>query len=212
MSRNVRGIADVEHHHAVQFYRDEASLFSTVATFLSEGLIARQPAIVIATEAHRKAIVEHLCGRLIDCDSALRKGRLVLLDAEDTLGLFMIDGSPNPKLFAQAIEPVIEGMLVDKTQSVIRAYGEMVDVLWKRGESDTAIKLEILWNKLALKYRFALLCGYAMGSFYKQSKQMAEVRAQHSHVVKPHTHVVPFTRTRGSARVPHASSPDSPSR
>jgi hypothetical protein len=212
MSRKVRGIPDVEHHHAVQFYRDEPSLFTTVATFLSEGLIARQPAIVIATEPHREAIIEHLCGRLIDCDNALRKGQLVLLDAHDTLGLFMIDGSPDPKLFAQAIEPLIEGMLVDKSQSVIRAYGEMVDVLWKQGQSDAAIKLEILWNKLALKYRFALLCGYAMGNFYKQSKQMAQVRAQHSHVLKPETHVVSFTRTRGSAKVPHASSPDSPSR
>jgi hypothetical protein len=212
MTRNDPFVPDVEHHHAVQFYGDEASLFTTVATFLSEGLIVRQPAIVIATASHREPIVQHLCGRLIDCERALQKGQLVLLDAEDTLRLFMVDGMPDPKLFEQTIEPVIEGMLMDKTQTVIRAYGEMVDVLWKQGHSEAAIKLEILWNKLALKYRFALLCGYAMGNFYKQSKKMADVRAQHSHVVKHRAHVVPFTKKRGSARVPHASSPDSPSR
>src|SRR6266550_5924189 len=111
MARRVQGIPDVEHHHAVQFYGDESSLFTTVATFLSEGLIARQPAIVIGTASHKKAIVEHLCGRLIDCDVALQKGKLVLLDAEDTLRLFMVDGNPDPKLFAQTVEPVIEAML-----------------------------------------------------------------------------------------------------
>ena len=212
MSRHSGPTSDATHHHAVQFYADEHSLFTTVATFLSQGLIARQPAIVIATEAHRAAIVEHLCGHLIDCERAVRNGQLILLDAEEMLGLFMIDGRPDPALFSQAITPVIEGMLADKTGTVIRAYGEMVDVLWKQGQTDAAIKLEILWNKLAMQYHFALLCGYAMGAFYKQSKQMAQVREQHSHVVKPGGQVVPFRRTRGSAKVPHASSPHSPSR
>ena len=58
------------HHHAVQFYGSEESLFTTVAGFLGEGLVTRQPAIVIATPAHRLAIEEHLCGRLIDCAQA----------------------------------------------------------------------------------------------------------------------------------------------
>lgn len=55
------------HHHAVQFYRDEHSLFTMVANFLSEGLALQQPAIVIATPAHRFAIQQHLSARLIDC-------------------------------------------------------------------------------------------------------------------------------------------------
>jgi hypothetical protein len=212
MRRTSRATSDVKHHHAVQFYGDEHTLFTTVAAFLSEGLIAKQPAIVIATAPHREAIVEHLCGHLIDCERALRSGHLVLLDAEETLDLFMVGGSPDAKLFERTMSPVIEGMLDGKTRTVVRAYGEMVDVLWKQGQPDAAIKLEILWNKLALQYRFALLCGYAMGAFYKQAKQMADVCEHHSHVVKPGSHVVPFTRTRGSAKVPHASSPHSSSR
>jgi hypothetical protein len=208
MTRTASEVPDVEHHHAVQFYGDDSSLFTTVATFLSEGLIARQPAIVVATATHRKAIVEHLCGRLIDCDRAVRNGQLALLDADETLALFMVDGSPDPRLFQETIGPVIEGMLSDKNQTVVRAYGDMVDVLWKQGQADAAIKLEILWNKLALKYRFALLCGYSMGNFYKQSK-LAHIRAQHSHVVEPGVNVVPFARPRGSDKVPHASSPAS---
>ena len=37
------------HQHAVQFYGNEDALFTTVAGFLSEGLVAGQPAVVIAT-------------------------------------------------------------------------------------------------------------------------------------------------------------------
>lgn len=178
------------HHHAVQFYGSDNSLFVTVAGFLGEGLIAGQPAIVIATAAHRRAIEEHLCARLIDCETARREGELVMLDAEETLEQFMIGDSPNEELFNHNVGRVIEQVLAGRRKTTIRAYGEMVDVLWKQGRSQAAIDLEILWNKLALRYNFALLCGYAMGSFYKQTKQLEEVAKLHSHVVG--TKVLPF--------------------
>ena len=180
------------HHHAVKFYSDEESLYGTVANFLSEGLTTGQPALVIATPDHRDAICAHLSSRVIDCPKALKDGRLVLLDADDTLDLFMIDGMPDADLFERNVGMFVQQLLTDR-RTVIRAYGEMVDVLWKRQMPEAAIKLELLWNKLALKYQFALLCGYSMGNFYKQSKQMEDICAQHSHVVDGC--VVPFSRT-----------------
>jgi hypothetical protein len=76
---------------------------------------------------------------------------------------------------------------------MIRAYGEMVDVLWKDGKPDAAIRLEMLWNRLAAKYGFALLCGYAMGSFYKQTKRFEDVCRQHAHIVPTRLATVPTT-------------------
>jgi hypothetical protein len=193
MSEIANGPA-ANHHHAVQFYGSDESLFTTVASFLAEGLVTQQPAVVIATASHRTAIVEHLCGRLIDCEQAIRTGDLLLLDAEETLNLFMVNNLPDADLFEANVGKVVEQTLTGRNRPVLRAYGEMVDVLWKQGRSDAAIKLEILWNKLALKYNFALLCGYAMGSFYKQTQQLEEVRAQHSHVIPCESNVVPFER------------------
>ena len=183
------------HHHAVQFYGNEESLFTTVATFLSEGLVTRQPAIVIATPSHRAAIEEHLCGRLIDCEQARRNGDLVMLDAEEMLGQFMIGDAPDPDLFEQNVGLVVKQVLDGRGRTIVRAYGEMVDVLWKQGRAEAAINLEILWNKLALKHSFALLCGYAMGNFYKQAKQLEDIRSHHTHVVGP-DNLVPFDPKR----------------
>jgi hypothetical protein len=193
-------MSDVErlhnHHHAVQFYGTDQSLFTTVAGFLAEGFVAGQPAIVVATRAHSAAIVGHLCSRLIDCDRAIRNGDLVLLDAEATLDLFMIGDRPDPDLFERNVGRLIDQAINGRERTVLRVYGEMVDVLWKQGRSEAAIKLEILWNKLALKYNFALLCGYAMGSFYKQTKQLEDVIDQHTHVIAHDTNVVPFPPKR----------------
>jgi hypothetical protein len=188
-----------KHHHAVQFYGTDESLFVTVAGFLAEGLLTGQPSIIIATPAHRAAIVEHLCARRIDCNQAIRDGDLLLLDAEETLDLFMVADSPDADLFTDNVGRLIEQTLNGRTRVIMRAYGEMVDVLWKQGRSEAAIKLEILWNKLALRFKFALLCGYAMGSFYKQTQQMEAICAHHSHVVPIEATVVPFERWAPSA-------------
>jgi hypothetical protein len=187
--------APILHHHSVQFYGNEESLFTTVGGFLGDGLVSREPAIIIATPAHCEAIERHLCGRLIDCDQARRNGDLVMLDAEEMLGQFMIGDVPDPELFEETMGLIVQQMLDGRGRIVVRAYGEMVDVLWKQGRTESAIKLEILWNKLALKYRFALLCGYAMGNFYKQAKQLDDICAQHTHVTGP-DNVIPFDSKR----------------
>lgn len=180
-----------EHHHAVQFYGSDQSLYATVAGFLGEGLLAGQPAILIATPEHSVEIEAHLSRKLIDCARARRNGDLVLLDAEATLDLFMVGDVPDEALFEANVGRMVEQALSGRP-TVLRAYGEMVDVLWKQGCSQSAISLEILWNKLALKHNFALLCGYSIGSFYKQTKQLEEICAQHTHVVPDESNVLPF--------------------
>src|SRR5919106_1149521 len=98
-SRMLASSPTPKHHHAVQFYDTEQSLFVTVAAFLAEGLRGREPAIIIATPSHRIAIEEHLCGHTIDCERAKREGELLMLDAEETLGLFMANGQPDREMF-----------------------------------------------------------------------------------------------------------------
>ena len=184
MSRGPRHTKPLPHSHAVKFYGEPRSLFQTVAGFLAEGLSARQPAIIIATTDHTSGIVDQLQLLNFDVDGARRLGDLVILDADEMLSLFMVDNEPNAGLFEHNIGGLIEQTLCNQANTVIRAYGEMVDILWKQGRTDAAIKVEILWNKLAIKHEFELLCGYAMGSFYKQSSQFAAVAAQHTHVLQ----------------------------
>ena len=168
--------------HAVRFYKDADSLSRIVAEFLADGLTCGQPAIVIATPAHIIAIEQRLRERAIDVDRLKKRGELVPLDADETLAEFMVDGMPDPGRFRRAITPVIEAASQRQKDGTVRAYGEMVDVLWKAGQSVAAIRLETLWNALAHTHAFSLLCGYAMGNFYKDAA-VEDICSQHSHVV-----------------------------
>jgi hypothetical protein len=170
------------HFHAVRFYKDTDSLAGLVADFLAEGFVAALPAIVIATATHRAAIVKHLEARSIDVARLQSEGDLFLLDADDILAEFMVDGMPDPGRFRRAMVRFIEQACRGRRDCVIRAYGEMVDVLWKAGQTVAATRLETLWNDLAQSHAFSLLCGYAMGNFYKDSAQK-EICDLHTHVL-----------------------------
>lgn len=174
-----------DHHHAVQFYGDDESLFTTVASFLSQGLVDGHPAIVIASEEHRSATLEYLRGRLIDVDKAQKIGSLVVLDAQQTLDLFMVRGMPDEVRFEDSVGRLVADVLCRKDRTYLRAFGEMVDVLWKNGNPDAAIRLEMLWNKLAQRYGFGLLCAYAMSNFYRETRGFEAVCREHTHVVAP---------------------------
>lgn len=182
--------------HAVQFYQHEESLFSTVGAFLSEGLIAGQPVVLIATVPHTEAILEHLNACFIDVERAKHIGDLIVLDADNTLATFMRDDEPDPVCFKRHVGDVLAQALGGRVRTPVRVYGEMVDVLWKQDKPEAAIKLEILWNELAGTHAFSLLCGYAMGNFYKQTRRFDAVCAQHTHVIKPSTAAVPFERRK----------------
>jgi hypothetical protein len=107
---------------------------------------------------------------------------LIMVDAAEMLSRFMHDGMPDAVRFRDAMIPVIEQACRGRKECVIRAYGEMVDVLWQAGQTAAAIRLEMLWNQLAQTHSFALLCGYSMGHFYKDVGQH-EILRQHTHLV-----------------------------
>jgi hypothetical protein len=168
-------------YHAVRFYEDDDSLARIVAPFLIEGFAAGSSAVIIATDAQRAALVRELSAAGVDVVALQREQHLLLLGAEATLARFMINGNPDPRRFreqmSQAIATVCRG-----PGGPVRLFGQMVDILWQRGQPEAAIRLEVLWNQLAHIETFSLLCGYAFGHFYKEAGA-DDICRQHSHVI-----------------------------
>jgi hypothetical protein len=168
--------------HAVRFYDSAESLCRIVAGFLTEAFTASEPALVIATPEHRAGIAAALRRYGFDADALQASGDLLVLDAEETLARFMVEGMPDAARFEAVGAETIDRACRGRTNCTIRAYGEMVDVLWKQGHAVAAIRLEMFWNRLAASKDFSLLCGYAMGNFYKGS-QLRDICQHHTHVV-----------------------------
>lgn len=169
--------------HFVELYDDDASLVESVRTFVSVGLNAGEAALVVASPEHRAAFDAEL-SKTADLDGARAQGLYLSVDAEETLASFMAGGRPDPGRFEHAI-----GGLLRRAGAggrPVRVFGEMVEVLWARGNPAAALELEDLWNRLSMQYSFRLFCAYSTSVFDEGDYgSIGAVGGHHSHIVVP---------------------------
>jgi len=170
--------------HAVRIYTDTAEFAATAGSFIGLGLAVGEPAVAAVTTAHGDLLVTRLGMEGLDADALIRDGLLTIADAEELLPALMEDGFPSPERFEESVGVLIDDIAARFPGKRIRAFGEMVDVLVKRGETDAAIALEELWNALARTRDFSLLCAYELDLFDHgvQAGPLPAICRTHSHV------------------------------
>jgi anti-sigma regulatory factor (Ser/Thr protein kinase) len=169
--------------HVVHFYEQDSELVDAVASYVAAGVAADGMVIVIATEAHREAFIMALEVVGIDTVEARAGERLVFFDAATTIAAFMRDGQVD----SDAFHEVVGGLLRTAAESgrAIRAYGEMVSLLWDAGDVVGAIELETLWNELGCVLPFSLYCAYPAASVsgFEHAQALHQVCHLHSSVL-----------------------------
>ena len=198
------GTGVVPRDHVVQFYSHDDELTTSVTRFVSEGLLAGEAAVVVATAAHSAAIESALVEAGLDVDAARRTGNLTVVDAVEALSRNFVGVRPDADAFRREV-----GSLVSRAGAPgrrVRIYGEMVALLWDAGRVAEAIELESLWNDLGRRVPFALFCGYPAPSIAG-----ADVADSLLHVCHLHSAVVgdtgtPATESFHVARAGHARS------
>jgi signal transduction histidine kinase/CheY-like chemotaxis protein len=171
------------HDHTLHFYADEARLEDVVGDYLAAGLLSDEPVLVFATAAHRTALFRALEDRGLDTRAAIGGGQLILRDAEEALARFMAGDMPDNGAFAMQLGNAIEGLARGRAR--LRVYADFADVLWRRGQTRAALRVEELWNELGAVYRFELLCAYSMGGFEPARASCVEA------ICRAHARVVP---------------------
>lgn len=168
--------------HACHVYRNEGEFLDTLSGFVGGGLWAGESAIVIATDAHLAELETALRQTGLDLAHFRGDGRYIALSADLTMAKFCDGGWPDGERFMQVMTPIVErarGPL-----RAIRAFGEMVSLLWSRGHYAGAVRLEHLWNKLLEKEQMRLVCAYSRTHFAKGSlASRRAVQDAHSHTI-----------------------------
>jgi signal transduction histidine kinase/CheY-like chemotaxis protein len=172
-----------ESEHFVQFYETDEFLLNSLGGYVGEGLAAGDACIVVATKAHREALEERLKAQGLDVTAAVASSQYISLDAFETLSKFMVDGQPEPGRFAEVIRNVLARAAIDGRR--VRAFGEMVALLWAEDNQQGAIRLEELWNDLQKTHSFSLFCAYPMNGFSGEEffEPLSNVCTTHSRVI-----------------------------
>jgi hypothetical protein len=90
----------------------------------------------------------------------------------------MVNGEPDEGSFRTVVAELLARARVNGRR--VRAFGEMVAVLWARGAQDATLRLEHLWCELC-RVETALLCAYPRDGFTQDPQESIEqIRATHS--------------------------------
>lgn len=141
--------------HFCQLHDRPEELTQAVADYARAGLHEGNAVLVIAESARLAAVR----AGLPDVDVFLERRQLTLFDAEAILPQILLDGRPDPATCRDFFSAALSDIASLRYRHA-RIYGELVNVLWRRGEAAGALQLEAIWNELAREHRFSLFCGY----------------------------------------------------
>jgi hypothetical protein len=168
--------------HVVEFYKDESALVDSLAAFISAGICRDEVVIVIATDAHRRAVNRRLAEQNINLTMAAAMDRYIEGDAEQTLSRFMAAGLPDETRFRQTVREFL--LRARATGRPIRVFGEMVALLWARGNCEATMRLEELWGDYCQSAGLRLFCAYPRACFTDNGENsIRNICSAHSRVL-----------------------------
>lgn len=178
--------------HVVQIYENDKIFMDSLEGFVGSGLLAGDSVIIIATKEHLAILEGRLKNQGFNINSLIANDQYIPVEVKEALSNFFINKWPDEQLFTQFVATLIER--AKRNNCKVRAFGEMVAILWEQGFNGATVQLENLWNQLHKKDEFSLFCAYPKIGFTQDANDSIEtICSSHTKVIdgraKPSTEV-----------------------
>jgi len=172
--------------HGVEFYPDDAGFVTGFTRFVEAALESGNAVIVVATDSHRKSLLQRLREHGVDIVAAVEQGRYVSVDVVETLSTFMVNDRPDRARFLKVASSLVAAAAKASRgdRPRVAACGECAPALWEQGKADAAVEVEHFWDEIAKSCDVDILCGYVLSSFQREQESHIYERicAEHSAV------------------------------
>jgi len=172
--------------HIVQLYQDQDFLGRAVCRFGVAALANKESFVLLSTLSHWTAWRQRFEAQGVDVEAARQRGQMTVLDAEELLSRFMRDGMPDPPIFLALVTDVVRDARAGGRYRTVRLWGEMVNVLWERGNVAASMKLEELYDQyVAKKLGVTTVCAFLMDNFNPDihTRMLPMLGTTHSHLI-----------------------------
>ena len=171
--------------HVVQLYQDQDFLNRAVCRFAAAALANGEGVILVPTVEHWNGFRPRLIAEGIDVEAAQKRGQLTIVDADETLPRFMHNGMPDSPVFLGLAADVVSRARGGDRFPKVRWWGEMVNILWERGDVAASMNLEDLFDQLGQKHDIAIFCSFLMDNFNGEihTRMLPRLGQNHSHLI-----------------------------
>jgi hypothetical protein len=139
---------------------------------VGDGFIRKEAVIVIATPMHIANLNKRLKSQDFDLDLLIANDQYIPVDAGESIDKFMVNDWPDEKLFSDFVASLLKRARIKNRK--VRAFGEMVAVLWAQGHNGATVRLETLWHRLQQKNKFCIYCAYPKSGFTQDANASIE--------------------------------------
>jgi hypothetical protein len=171
--------------HVVQLYQDQDFLNRAVCRFAGAALANGEGLILVPTAEHWNAFRPRLEAEGVNVKDAQDSGQLTIVDADQLLPRFMQKVLPDGPMFLG-----LAGEIIARTRGAgrfpkVRWWGEMVNVLWERGDVGASMNLEDLFDRVAHEQDIAIFCSFVMDNFNGEihTHMLPRLGENHSHLI-----------------------------
>lgn len=147
--------------HFCQLHRTPDTLNTALFTYAANGFARGDALIVFAAPERLHALRRHIVNSGRDVAALESSSQLHLRNGGDVLDRFVRCAQPDWTGFRHAIDSTVKSVRAKGWQR-LRAYGDMVNDLWRALNTAEAIRLEQLWNDVRRDHDFCLFCGYEL--------------------------------------------------
>jgi hypothetical protein len=173
--------------HVLQLYREPGFLQAAVSAWAAEALAKGGAAILVGAPENVAPIEARLAAMGHDPAALRRAGRLVVVDGDALMHRFMVEDMPDADAFRGLASEIIgrARAACEGPNPEVRAWGEMVNLLFHRGNLPAAQRLESLWNDVIDAERIRLMCSYAIDNLAPETHAglLGHVCAGHSQLM-----------------------------
>ena len=171
--------------HIVQLYQDQEFLKGAVCRYIGAGLANGEGVILFSTLTHWDAFRSRLEAEAVDVHAAQQRGQLTMFDADELLARFMHGAMPDPPTFNGVVGNIIGQAHAGGSYQNLRAWGEMVNVLWERGDVSGSMNLEDLFDQLNKIVDIVMFCSFLMDNFNGDVHEamLPRLGMNHSHLI-----------------------------
>lgn len=171
--------------HIVQLYQDQDFLNRAVCRFATAALTNGEGIILVPTRAHWNAFRPRLEAEGVDVQTVQDRGQLTVVDADELLPRFMREAMPDAPVFLGLAADIITQVRGEGRYPKVRWWGEMVNLLWERGDVAASMNLEDLFEQVVHEQDVAIFCSFVMDNFDGQvhTRMLPRLGENHSHLI-----------------------------
>jgi hypothetical protein len=146
--------------HAIALCGDGTLRVRAIARFVQDAVALGDGVLVITTLPCWDAVRAVLETRGVDVAGALGAGRVLVVDAEAMLDRILDSSSLGADVLEREVQPALAQLRAATGSEVVRAFGDVANLLWARGDHGLALALERAWHDLLGREEVTLMCAY----------------------------------------------------